>query len=188
VLSAGADINELGRGKGARTPIQAAAEVGSVAVVQLLLDNKANINAPPAREYGRTALQAACSIGAPNIDLVKMLLDNGADVNAPAGFKQGLTALQGAAIQGHIKIALMLLDAGVEVNAKPAAIDGRTALDGAAEHGRLDMVQLLLNLGAESEEPGATGFDSAIRLAEKYNHSAIIDLLKDACRKDGLER
>jgi ankyrin repeat protein len=97
------------------------------------------------------------------------------------------TALQGAAIQGHIKIALMLLDAGVEVNAEPAAIEGRTALDGAAEHGRLDMVQLLLNLGAESDEPGATRFDNAIRLAEEYNHSAIIDLLKDASGKDGLK-
>jgi ankyrin repeat protein len=73
----------------------------------------------------------------------------------------------------------MLLDADVEVNAEPAAIDGRTALDGAAEHGRLDMVQLLLNLGAESEEPGATGFDKTIELAEKYNHSAIVDLLRD---------
>jgi ankyrin repeat protein len=186
-LSAGADINELGHGKGARTPIQAAAEVGNIAVVQLLLDNRANINAPPGKECGRTALQAACSTEAPNIELVQLLLDNGADVNAPAGFKQGLTALQGAAIQGHIKIALMLLDAGVEVNAEPAAIEGRTALDGAAEHGRLDMVQLLLNLGAESEEPGTTGFGNAIRLAEKYNHSVIIDLLKDACRKDGLK-
>jgi ankyrin repeat protein len=183
-LSAGADINELGHGKGARTPVQAAAEVGSIAVVQLLLDNGANINAPPGKEYGRTALQAACSIEAPNIELVKLLLDNGADVNAPAGIKQGLTALQGAAIQGHIKIALMLLDTGVEVNAEPAAIDGRTALDGAAEHGRLDMVQLLLNLGAESEEPGATGFDEAIGLAEKHNHSAIVDLLKDHSQKD----
>jgi ankyrin repeat protein len=179
-LSAGADINELGHGRRARTPIQAAAEVGSITVVQLLLDNRANINAPPGKECGRTALQAACSTEAPNIELVKLLLDNGADVQAPAGFKQGFTALQGAAIQGHIKIALMLLDAGVEVNAEPAAIEGRTALDGAAENGRLDMVQLLLNLGAESEEPGATGFDEAIRLAKKYNHSAIIDLLKDA--------
>jgi ankyrin repeat protein len=183
-LSAGADINELGHGKGARTAVQAATEVGSIAAVQLLLDNRANINAPPSKEYGRTALQVACSIEAPNIELVKLLLDNGADVNAPAGFKQGLTALQGAAIQGHIKIALMLLDAGVEVNAEPAAIDGRTALDGAAEHGRLDMVQLLLNLGAESEEPGATGFDKAIGLAEKHNHSAIVDLLKGHSQKD----
>ena len=112
-----------------------------------------------------------------------MLLDNGADVNAPAGFKQGLTALQGAAIRSHIKIALMLLDAGVEVNAEPATIDGRTALDGAAENGRLDMVQLLLNLGAKSEEPGATGLEKAINFAKKYNHSAVVDLLKDHHRK-----
>jgi hypothetical protein len=46
------------------------------------------------------------------------------------------------------------------------------------------MVQLLLNLGAESEEPGATGFDKAIGLAEKYNYSAIVDLLKDHSQKD----
>jgi ankyrin repeat protein len=106
--------------------------------------------------YGRTALQAACSGDNPNLELTKYLLKEGAEVNAAAGIKRGLTGLQGAAIQGHIKIALVLLDAGAYVNAEPAEIEWRMALDGAAEHGRLDMVQLLLNFGAKSEVSGDT--------------------------------
>jgi ankyrin repeat protein len=177
-LSVGADVNQNGNGEGALTPIQAAAQKGNLHIVRQLLDKGAKINAPAGVDYGRTALQAACFHENPNLELIQFLLDKGAEVNAPAGIKGGLTALEGAAIRGHVKIALMLLAAGAEVNAEPAAIKGRTALDGAAEHGRLDMVQVLLNVGAKSEELGATGFDTAIKLAEKNGHLAVAEMLK----------
>ncbi len=177
-LDAGADVNRLGKGEGARTPLQAAAEVGNFELVKQLLEKGARINAPPSANYGRTALQAACSGENPNLELTRYLLKEGAEVNAAAGIKGGLTGLQGAAIQGHIKIALVLLDAGAEVNAEPAEIEGRMALDGAAEHGRLDMVQLLLNFDAKSEVSGDTGFDNAIKLARKNGHFAVAKLLE----------
>lgn len=134
-LNAGADINQPGHGKWARTPIQAAAEVGNLDVVKELLMLGADINAPAADELGRTALQAACSSEAPTMELIRFLLNNGAEVNAVAGRDGGLTALQGAAIQGHHKIVLLLLEIGAEVNADPAIENGRMALDGAAEYG-----------------------------------------------------
>jgi ankyrin repeat protein len=177
-LDARADVNRRGKGGGARTPLQAAAEVGNLELVKQLLEKGAEINARPSANYGRTALQAACSGDNPNLELTQYLLKEGAEVNAAAGIKRGLTALQGAAIQGHIKIVLVLLDAGAEVNAEPAEIEGRMALDGAAEHGRLDMVQLLLNFGAKSEVPGDTGFDNAIKLARKNGHFAVAKLLE----------
>jgi ankyrin repeat protein len=177
-LNAGADVNRRGKGEGARTPLQAAAEVGNLELVKQLLEKGAKINAPPSANYGRTALQAACSGDNPDLELIRYLLKEEAEVNAAAGIKRGLTALQGAAIQGHIKIALVLLDAGAEVNAEPAEIEGRMALDGAAEHGRLDMVQLLLNFGAKSEVSGDTGFDNAIKLATKNGHFAVAKLLE----------
>jgi ankyrin repeat protein len=178
VLDAGADINQPGCGKGARTPIQAAAEVGNLNLVKELLLKGAKINAPAAVLNGRTALQAGCSLESANLELVEFLLGNGADVNAEAGIDGGLTALQGAAIRGHLKIALLLLDAGADVNADPAEKDGRMALDGAAEHGRLDMVQLLLNANAKSEEEGEPGYGTAVELAEENGHFAVAELLK----------
>jgi ankyrin repeat protein len=178
VLDAGADINQPGCGKGARTPIQAAAEVGNLDLVKELLLKGAKINAPAAVINGRTALQAGCSRQSANLEPIEFLLGNGADVNAEAGIDGGLTALQGAAIRGHIKIALLLLDAGADVNADRAEKDGRMALDGAAEHGRLDMVQLLLNANAKSEEEGEPGYGTAVELAEENGHFAVAELLK----------
>lgn len=177
-LNAGADANRCGKGEGARTPIQAAAEVGDLKLVKQLVEKGAEINVRPSANYGRTALQAACSGDNPNLELVQYLLKEKAEVNAAAGIKRGLTALQGAAIRGHIKIALVLLEAGAEVNAEPAEIEGRMALDGAAEHGRLDMVKVLLNLSANSAISGDTGFDNAIKLARENGHFAVAKLLE----------
>lgn len=73
----------------------------------------------------------------------------------------------------------MLLEASTVVNADPSEIEGRTALDGAAEHGRLDMVQLLFNVEAKIKTRGEAGFDTAIRLAEKNGHLAVIGILNE---------
>jgi ankyrin repeat protein len=117
--------------------------------------------------YDRTALQAACSVDNPSLDLVRYLSKEGAEINAAAGIQRRLTALQGAAIQGHIEITLVLLEARAEVNAQPAEIEGGMALDGAAEHGRLDSVTVLLNFGAKSEISGDIGYNNAIKLARE---------------------
>jgi ankyrin repeat protein len=177
-FNAGADVNSPGSGRGARSPIQAAAQVGNLRLVKKLLAKGANINAPAAVFHGRTALQAACSQDIPNEELVRFLLQNGAEVNAEAGIDGGLTALQGAAIQGHIKIVLLLHDAGADVSAPPAPKNGRTALEGAAEHGRLDMVQILLNAISASGKTWRVGYDRAVKLARTNSHYAVSELLE----------
>ncbi|KAJ4397884.1 hypothetical protein N0V93_002121 [Gnomoniopsis smithogilvyi] len=97
LLDAGATLlvnpAEVTRYQG-RTPIQAAAESGSQAVVDLLLELGADINDPPSPSAGRTALQAACLEG--YLDMAKHLLANGADVNAAAAKHGGFTALEAA--------------------------------------------------------------------------------------------
>jgi len=148
-------------------------------LIKDLLERGANVNAPAAAEWGRTALQAACNRAQPSLELIQFLLDNGAEVNADAGINGGLTALQGAAIQGHIKIVLLLINNGANVNAEPAIGEGRMALDGAAEHGRLDMVKLLLNAGAKSEEEGESGYDEAIELAEEHDYYFMRKVFED---------
>jgi ankyrin repeat protein len=177
-LDAGADIHCLGSGFEARSPIQAAAEVGNIELVKDFVCRGVNVNAPAAPLYGRTTLQAACNGGNGNLHLVQYLLDQGADVNAIAGDERGLTALQGAAIQGNIKVALLLLQHGADINAPPAPRDGRTPLEGAAEHGRLDMVKLILNAKAESGRAWRKSDDRAVVLARERGHYVIAELLE----------
>ncbi|KPM33973.1 hypothetical protein AK830_g12597 [Neonectria ditissima] len=145
--------------------------------VQLLLQNNANVNAPPSSNFGRTALQAATSTERPDAKLVALLLQYGADVNADPSERGGVTALQGAAISGDIQIARILLAHGANVNAPRAPEDGRTAIEGAAEHGRLDMVRLLLDNGALPDVND--GFSRAIELAERESCFQIADILRE---------
>lgn len=130
-----------------RTLLQAAAEGGSLNVVELLLDRGAEVNAKPCRNNGRTALQAAA--GAGHLDVVKRLLEHSADVNAQPCESGGRTALQAAAQCGHLKIVELLLEHNAEANAIPSPTHGRTALQAAAEGGYLEVAELLLKNHAD---------------------------------------
>ncbi|KAK1999201.1 ankyrin [Colletotrichum falcatum] len=168
-LQAGARIEVRDQGRrGQMTPLQVAAEIGNLDTVRLLLKYRADVNAPPGDEFGRTALQAAvCGKNPVAIHaMVEYLLSVGADVNAPPGKKGGITAL-----------AQILLDHGADVNAAPGAEEGRTAIEGAAEHGRLDMVRFLIGAGAAAD--AEKGFGRAIELAENEKCFISADFLRE---------
>lgn len=181
-VEAGADANQMSRGREGRTPLQLAAELGRLDVAHALVAHGALINSPPAYQHGRTALQAAASSSSPDMELLKFLVDNGADVNAAAGVCGGITAVQGAAIAGSIPVVQYLCGKGANVNGRPAIKEGRTAIEAAAEHGRLDTVQLLLNYGAKGDVVQGKGFKGAIDLAQKNSHSEVAKLLRSAQR------
>jgi ankyrin repeat protein len=147
-------------------------------MISLLLDASADVSAPAALRYGRTALQALCSSQAPSSELMTLLIRKGADINEPPAEYGGITSLQGAAIAGNIKVAMLLIDMAADINAQPSKHKGRMALDGASEHGRLDTVQLLLECGAKCMVPGTSGYDSAVRFAEENGHFAVSDLIR----------
>ncbi|PQE03038.1 ankyrin repeat protein [Rutstroemia sp. NJR-2017a BVV2] len=179
-VAEGADVNYMTSGGsrgGGRTPLQLAAEEGRLEIVKLLLTHGAQVNAPPAPRFGRTALQAAAFRYSPALDIIQILLEEGAEVNAEPAIEGGVTAIQGAAIRGHINVALALLKAHARVNDPPAIKDGRTAVEGAAEHGRLDMVKLLLEAGAVGDPD--TGFERAVKAAEAHGHFAVADILRE---------
>ncbi|KAF5640395.1 Sex-determining fem-1 [Fusarium sp. NRRL 25303] len=121
---------------------------------------------------------ALCSIllgpiGDGNIELLKRLVDAGSDVNDyNATMDSSLSPLQLSARLGD-------LDNGALINARGSRKGGRTALEGAAEHGRLDMLELLLQRGAAWSNYGRQQFISAVRLASKNAHYAIVDWLKN---------
>ncbi|KAH8657367.1 ankyrin repeat-containing domain protein, partial [Ilyonectria robusta] len=164
------------------TPLQAAAFLGDMNSVQILIAHGANVNTSEDQEslqpaFGRTALQVATSSENPNLEVIHLLLCEGADVNAPPAKKGGVTALQGAAIQGHMEIARLLLAHGALINALPALEEGRTAVEGAAEHGRMEMVRFLFSEGALPDP--FLGFSRAIELAEKECHLGIVKYLRE---------
>jgi ankyrin repeat protein len=142
----------------------------------------AQINALPARNYGRTALQAAAEQG--HIEMAKLLLSQGskdAQINAPPAYEGGRTALQAAAEQGHIEMAELLLSQDskdTQINAPPAHEEGRTALQAAAEQGHIEMVELLCANKVDIDAaPGVISGITALGAAVKSGHIKIINFL-----------
>jgi len=131
--SGGADPNECG---GAVTnPLQQASEIGNVAIIRLLLDKGAKVDATCTG--GRTALIAAVDRG--RAEAAALLVERGANVNAK--MMGGVTALMTAAERGRVDMVKLLVASGADVRAQDDL--GSTALDKAVSSRRGDVVQLL---------------------------------------------
>lgn len=89
LLHLGVDVNTLGLKE---SPLQAAARMENLEMLEFLLDHGADINAPAYLNHGRTALQAALESETPEIAL--LLLDRGADISGPPALVGGVTALE----------------------------------------------------------------------------------------------
>ena len=119
LLEGGADVNGQGRGI-LRNALQAALGRGSKEMVQLLLDNGANVNAQ-CGDFGN-ALQVASVRG--DKEIVQLLLDNAADVNAEGGcFGNALFAATFLELED---IKQLLLDNGAIVNSEGGWHSGST--------------------------------------------------------------
>ena len=119
------------------TPLHLAARNDHKDVAELLLANKAEINAKTG--LGTTPLLSALSFRGFNKDVVEVLLANKADVNVQNN--GGNTVLHIAAASGFQDLVKLLLAANADVNIKNNA--GSTALDLATLYGHQDVVQLL---------------------------------------------
>jgi len=124
------------------TALGIACEKGYKEIVQILLDNKADVNFD---DYYRP-LERASKYG--HIDLVRLLVDHKADIN---GGDSGSTPLMVASENGHLEIVEILLQNGAEVNLYDEN-NGRhnqsKALAQACENKHLPVVQILLEHGA----------------------------------------
>src|ERR1022692_742771 len=103
--------------KSGMTPLHWAASRGHKDVAELLLANKADVNArntgPTRLNIGMTPLHYAAGSG--HKAVVELLVANGADVNARSG---RVTPLHLAARDGHKNVAELLLANKADVNAR----------------------------------------------------------------------
>jgi TonB family protein len=137
------------------TPLHWAANEGHKDVAELLLTNKAEVNAKSCNGY--TPLHFAAAHGYNT--LIELLLAKGANVNAKNKF--GETPLHAAASRGHKDAAEILLCQKADVNFKDAL--GNTPLHLAAAN--KDVAELLLTKGAKinaKNNKGETPLDKAV--------------------------
>ena len=116
---------------------------GRTELVQLLIDNNANLNVTD--NYGATALIRAASSG--HTEIVKLLIDNDANLNVTDN--HGATALIRAASSGHTEIVKLLIDNDANLNVTDN--HGATALMLAAGIGHTEIFRLLIKHGADKK-------------------------------------
>lgn len=189
------------------TPLALAAGAGFKAVVQVLLTNRADVNAKGG--WDSTPLHGAAGNG--HLEITQLLLSHGADVNAKGA--QGFTPLHSAAGSGHLETIELLLSNGAEINAKMktgetplsrailwkqvaaarlllakkadvhAGPNGQPLISYAAATEQADIVSLLLAQGADANAEGSfriNNYDfksSVLTFAVEKGNPAIVEAL-----------
>jgi ankyrin repeat protein len=155
LIEKGADVNLTNELRGARTPLRAALESRNVRLIELLLDNGAEVDAPNyawglcldiglySGNHWATPLQVAAAHG--DVELARPLLLSGADVNAPS-FE--MSALHWGVKSGSTEMIRLLLAHRANPNAPANNQYKSTAIQIAAERGDKDTIQILLAAGA----------------------------------------
>jgi ankyrin repeat protein len=150
------------------TGLHLVAYFGVKAIVQLLLDNGANVNS---NTGGRqTPLYWASKNG--HVEVAQLLLEKGANINTAD--KGRATPLYEASKNGHIKVVKLLLKKGADV--KAADIYGSTPLHWASWMGHFEAVQLLLEKGADVKAANRGGW-TPLHRASKSGHVEVARLL-----------
>ncbi|MBN1845621.1 MAG: ankyrin repeat domain-containing protein [Sedimentisphaerales bacterium] len=139
LLNAGADVH-LTAGSSKRSALHAAAMLGDVGLVKLVLAHGANVDAGD--RLGTPALFFA--VEGRYEEVVRMLLAAGADVNQRE--KNGRTALHRAVMQNVEDMAEFLIDKGADVNIRDRY--GHTPLKIAIMGKRTTMAAMLQKYGA----------------------------------------
>lgn len=152
------------------TRLSGAAMNGDRAMVQELLKQKVDVNAP--QGDGTTALHWAAYRD--DIGMTEMLLRAGASVTAKTRVGDN-TPLVLAAKNGSAPIILLLLKAGADPNSANAT--GTTPLMLAAASGSVEAVKVLLDGAAQVNARESAYGQTAIMFAAALNRSEVITLL-----------
>ncbi|RLL94511.1 hypothetical protein CFD26_101059 [Aspergillus turcosus] len=153
-----------------RTALLVAAHCGNGAVVNLLIQKNARLDAVDA--WGSTALHLAASRG--HCDVLQLLLLEQLDTEARDA--QGRTALWLAAGQGQLEATRLLIAHHAKVNVR--AENHMTPLHAAAKRGDEAIVELLVSCGADLEARDGAMM-TALHYACEEGHLGVVTLLLD---------
>lgn len=161
---------DFGSEEGLAAPaIVRAAQAGSVVEVEMLLDQRSDINARHVQS-GRNALAVASHCG--NEDVVRLLLQYGATVNEHDA--SSFTPLHLASLRGHINVVEMLLQEHAETDAKGP--NDQTPLRIATEKGQIEVAEALLRKKAKVNPRDKTQM-TPLHISAKHGDEAMTDLL-----------
>ena len=155
----------------ADAPLADAAEDRNSAMIQTLLEQRANVNAPQAD--GMTAVHWAAYHD--DLITVKQLIAAGGD--AKAATRYGVSPLSLACTNGNAAIVELLLESGADSNSTLPG--GETALMTASRTGRLGPVRALISHGADVNARERKG-QTALMWAAADGHVEVVDALLKA--------
>ncbi|KAJ9659039.1 hypothetical protein H2198_003328 [Neophaeococcomyces mojaviensis] len=159
-----------------KTPLTWAAEKGHEAVVKLLVENGADLEAKD-KKHGRTPLLWAAEKG--HEAVVKLLLEKGVELEPKDNF--GRTPLSWAAGNGHEAVVKLLLEKGVELESKDNF--GQTPLSWAAGNGHEAVVKLLVEKGANIESKDKEYGRTPLLWAAENGHEGVVRLIRSKIPK-----
>lgn len=145
-----------------------AAGKGHVAVVKLLLELRADANAP--NQSSATPIHCAAAGG--YVDMIKTLVEHGADVNSTDS--SGYTPLHYASVNGHVNAIKVLVSLRCDIDL--GANNGSSSLFFVASSRPIST--LLVNLGADMKQ--------CLRDAAPSEVAHIRDMIAQLCSHAGL--
>jgi ankyrin repeat protein len=189
LLAKGFDPNTLAGTPEKKTPLEVAADQGSVSLVKVLLDAKAspNVHHQNSHPAFKTALHSAISGRHKNSVIARMLIDGGADVNAVGrDWDRPTTMLNLAAHYGDPDLVQKLLDAGARVN--EMSVGEGTALQIAVSRGNIDITKILIAAGADVDCPIGKAYRYVCKLSAEKGWPDVIETpIQRAANEDNME-
>ena len=141
LIESGANVLEAWLYHG--TPLQAASFGGNLAIVEMLVGQGADVNAPPGHDHG-TALEAAITRG--HHDITQFLLEKGANSNLVVG---GRTPILTAIYARNDRALELLLKQGVHVNGCREVKTSPLSAAISTARGQVSLVKRLVDNGAD---------------------------------------
>ena len=153
------------------TPLHGAAEIGSIELIELLLDQGAKVDAKN-KLLGATPLYFACQFG--NLEAVKILIEEGAEIDAKTS--SGGTPLMIATQMNRMNTVEYLLEKNADINLqeKPTGVH---PIHIAVGTGDIELVKKLLEYKPELEVREKVAGVTPLYLACQSGYTEIADLL-----------